>query len=186
MESFSDDLPSQVARVTLRPVREADLTALEENESRDADPWNWFRYRPAETLRRRFAADGLLSDDAGTLAVETPDGALAGSVSWFTVVHGPSAACRALNIGISLLPGQRGHGYGSAAQRALAEYLFATTLTERIEAETDVENIAEQRALERAGFTREGVLRDTQFRAGRWRDNVIYSVLRAEVSLDRF
>jgi len=72
------------------------------------------------------------------------------------------------------------------AQRALAEYLFATTLAERIEAETDVENIAEQRALERAGFTREGVLRHTQFRAGRWRDNVIYSVLRAEVSLDRF
>jgi RimJ/RimL family protein N-acetyltransferase len=159
---------------------------LEENESRDADPFNWFAHRPAEVLRRRFAADGLLSEEAGTLAVETPDGALAGTVSWFTVVHGPSAACRALNMGISLLPGQRGRGYGSAAQRALAEYLFATTLTERIEAETDLENVAEQRALERAGFTREGVLRRTQFRAGRWRDNVIYSVLRAEVSLDQF
>jgi RimJ/RimL family protein N-acetyltransferase len=141
---------------------------------------------PAETRRRRFAADGMLSEEAGTLAVETPDGTLAGTVSWFTVPHGPSAACQALNIGISLLPGQRGRGYGSAAQRALAEYLFATTLAERIEAETDVENVAEQRALERAGFTREGILRHTQFRAGRWRDNVIYSVLRAEVSLDQF
>ena len=175
-----------MAHVRLRPVREADLTVLEENESRDADPFNWFAHRPAEVLRRRFAADGLLSEEAGTLAVETPDGALAGAVSWFTVRHGPSSACLALNIGISLLPSQRGHGYGSAAQRALAEYLFATTLTERIEAETDVENIAEQRALERAGFTREGVLRHTQFRAGRWRDNVIYSVLRAEVSLNQF
>ena len=175
-----------MARITLRPVREDDLTVLEENESRDADPWNWFKHTPTEKLRRRFAADGLLSEEAGTLAVETPDGALAGTVSWFTVVHGPSAACRALNIGISLLPGQRGRGYGAAAQRALAEYLFATTLAERIEAETDVENIAEQRALERAGFTREGVLRHTQFRAGGWRDNVIYSVLRAEVSLDQF
>jgi RimJ/RimL family protein N-acetyltransferase len=95
-------------------------------------------------------------------------------------------ACRALNIGISLLPGHRGRGYGSAAQRALAEYLFATTLVERIEAETDVENVAEQRALERAGFTREGVLRHAQFHVGRWRDTVIYSVLRAEVSLDQF
>jgi RimJ/RimL family protein N-acetyltransferase len=131
-----------MARIRLRPVREDDLTVLEENESRDADPWNWFRHMPTERLRRRFAADGLLSEEAGTLAVETPDGALAGAVSWFTAVHGPSAACRALNIGISLLPGQRGRGYGSAAQRALAEYLFATTLAERIEAETDVENIA--------------------------------------------
>jgi RimJ/RimL family protein N-acetyltransferase len=156
-----------MTRIRLRPVRESDLTALEENHSRDADPWNWFGHTPAGWMRRRFAADGLLAEEAGTLAVETPDGLLAGGVSWFTVPHGPGSACRALNIGISLLPAQRGQGYGSAAQRALAEYLFATTLTERIEAETDVENIAEQRALERAGFTREGVLRHSQFRAGR-------------------
>ena len=64
--------------------------------------------------------------------------------------------------------------------------ILAATLVERIEAETDVENVAEQRALERAGFTREGVLRHAQFRAGRWRDSVIYSILRAEVSLDQF
>ena len=175
-----------MARVRLRPVQEADLETLTENHSRDADPWNWFKYTSADGLRRRFAADGMLSEEAGTLAVETPEGTLAGSVSWFTVQHGPSSACRALNIGISLFPAHRKRGYGSAAQRALAEYLFATTLTERIEAETDAENTAEQRALERAGFTREGVLRHTQFRAGRWRDNVIYSVLRAEVSLDEF
>jgi len=175
-----------VIRIRLRPVQEADLTALAANDSREADPWNWFRHTSAEGPRRHFAEDGMISEDAGTLAVETPDGALAGTVSWHTVQHGPTSACRALNIGISLLPGHRGHGYGAAAQRALAEYLFATTLTERIEAETDVENIAEQRALERAGFTREGVLRHSQFHAGRWRDNVIYSVLRAEVSLDQF
>ena len=174
-----------VAGVRLRPVREADLPALEEAHSRDADPWNWFRFTPAGAMQRRFA-EGMISEEGGTLAVETPQGVLAGGVSWFTVQHGPTAACRALNIGISLLPGQRGRGYGAAAQRALAEYLFATTLTERIEAETDVENVAEQRALERAGFTREGVLRHAQFHLGRWRDTVIYSVLRAEISLDQF
>ena len=74
-----------MARVRLRPVREADLTVLEEIESRDADPWNWFRHRPAETLRRRFAADGLLAEEAGTLAVEARTarwpGRLAGSLS---------------------------------------------------------------------------------------------------------
>ncbi|HLN68517.1 MAG TPA: GNAT family protein [Streptosporangiaceae bacterium] len=173
-------------RVRLRPVQEADLETLTENGSREADPWNWFKYNSADGLRRHFAADGMLSEEAGTLAVENPEGTLVGSVSWFTVQHGPSSACRALNIGISLFPAHRKRGYGSAAQRALAEYLFATTLAERIEAETDAENTAEQRALERAGFTREGILRHTQFRAGRWRDNVIYSVLRAEVSLDEF
>ena len=175
------DLPG----VRLRPVREADLAPLSEAHARETDPWNWFRHTPDSAMQRRFA-EGMISEEAGTLAVETPDGALAGGVSWFTVQHGPTAACRALNIGISLLPAHRGHGYGAAAQRALAEYLFATSLVERIEAETDVENVAEHRALERAGFTREGVLRHTQLRAGRWRDTVLYSILRAEINLDQF
>lgn len=53
----------------------------------------------------------------------------------------------------------------------------------RIEAGTDVGNLAEQRALEKAGFTREGVLRGHSFRSGRWHDTVMYSVLRHEVDL---
>jgi RimJ/RimL family protein N-acetyltransferase len=114
------------------------------------------------------------------LVVETLDGTLVGSVSWFTVQHGPSAACRALNIGISLFSEHRGRGYGSTAQRQLADYLFSTQLVERIEASTDVENIAEQRALQTAGFSREGVLRHAQFRAGEWRDVLLFSRLRGD------
>ncbi len=48
----------------------------------------------------------------------------------------------------------------------------------RIEASTDVENLAEQKALGKAGFTREGVLRGAQFRLGTWHDMVQYSRLR--------
>jgi hypothetical protein len=40
------------------------------------------------------------------------------------------------------------------------------------------DNVAEQRALERIGFTREGVLREAAFRDGAWRDAVIYALLR--------
>src|SRR5260370_969123 len=170
-----------MARIRLRPVQQADLDALARNESREADPWNWFSEVDPARPQRRFAEGGMISDDRGTLAVETPEGTLAGSVSWHSVQHGPTSACRASNIGISLFPEHRGHSYGSAAQRALAQYLFATTLVERVEATTDVENVAEQRALERAGFSREGILRHSQFRAGRWRDPVLYSVLRGEV-----
>ena len=43
-----------------------------------------------------------------------------------------------------------------------------------------MENLAEQRALERAGFTREGVLRQAQFRDGGFRDMVLYSRLRGD------
>ena len=41
-----------------------------------------------------------------------------------------------------------------------------------------MDNLAEQRALERAGFTREGVLRHAQFRDGGFHDMVLYSRLR--------
>jgi RimJ/RimL family protein N-acetyltransferase len=41
-----------------------------------------------------------------------------------------------------------------------------------------VDNQAEQRALEQAGFTREGVLRHAQFRDGGFHDMVLYSRLR--------
>lgn len=62
--------------------------------------------------------------------------------------------------------------------------MFAYTQVNRIEATTEITNVAEQRALEKAGFTREGILRGTTFRQGRWHDQVIYSVLRDEVELD--
>jgi RimJ/RimL family protein N-acetyltransferase len=62
--------------------------------------------------------------------------------------------------------------------------LFAHTQFNRVEATTEITNVGEQRALEKAGFTREGVLRGTTFRQGRWHDQVIYSVLRNEVELE--
>jgi [ribosomal protein S5]-alanine N-acetyltransferase len=81
-------------------------------------------------------------------------------------------------IGIALLPEHRGHGVGTTAQRLLVEYLFDNTPAHRLEAYTEVENVAEQRALEKAGFEREGVLRAVQFRAGAWRDGILYALLR--------
>jgi RimJ/RimL family protein N-acetyltransferase len=94
------------------------------------------------------------------------------------------ADCIYWAIGIGLAPEFRGRGYGSAAQRLIVRYLFAHTQVNRIEATTEITNLAEQRALEKAGFTREGILRGTTFRQGQWHDQVIYSVLRDEVKLE--
>jgi RimJ/RimL family protein N-acetyltransferase len=172
-----------MATVRLRAVREADLDVLTANETPERDPWNYFEIRASNRFHRRFADNGGLSTESGMLAVEKLDdtgATLIGSVSWSTVQHGPTLACRALNIGISLFPPYRRQGYGSEAQRQLVAYLFATRLVERLEAGTDVDNIAEQRALERAGFSREGILRHAQFRMGEWRDIVLYSRLRGD------
>lgn len=115
----------------------------------------------------------------GHLVVEV-DGDPAGTVTWRETRYGPNEESRAFEIGIALLPAARGHGYGAAAQRMLADQLFATTSVHRVEASTDVENLAEQRSLEKAGFSREGVIRGAQYRHGAWHDLVGYARLRSD------
>ena len=118
--------------------------------------------------------------EVSRMIVVLDDGTPIGSMSWHGVAYGPYRRSVAWNIGITILPEHRGHGHGTAAQRMLADHLFATTEANRVEATTDVHNIAEQRALERAGFQREGVLRGAQYRAGAWHDLALFSCLRHE------
>lgn len=118
--------------------------------------------------------------EGGRMVVTLVDGTPIGAVGWFRVLYGPNEGSRAWNIGITLLPEHCGRGYGALAQALLAAHLFAHSAMNRVEAGTDVANIAEQRALERAGFTREGVLRGAQWRDGAWHDLVFYARLRTD------
>ncbi|HEX2312956.1 MAG TPA: GNAT family protein [Thermomonospora sp.] len=129
--------------------------------------------------RRRWADNGLLGEDDGPLlAVRGAD--RLGFVAWSRVVTSNGSSC--WRIGIALLPEARGHGYGTRAQELLVRYLFAHTQMVRGEAVTEVANAAERRSLEKAGFTQEGVLRSYAFRDGRWRDAVLYGVVRDDTS----
>jgi RimJ/RimL family protein N-acetyltransferase len=99
-------------------------------------------------------------------------------VNWRRQQVTPAGFC--WEIGIILLPEARGKGIGAQAQRLLARYLFAHSTVHRIWAATEADNIAEQRALEKAGFTKEGVIREGGWRNGAWRDGVIYGLLRTD------
>lgn len=108
--------------------------------------------------------------------ISLPDDTFAGIVNWRSIASsGPPGV---FEIGILLLPGYRSKGYGTNAQRLLVDYLFATTPANRIEATTEIDNLAEHRSLEKAGFVREGVLRGRGFVRGQWRDGLMYSRLR--------
>ncbi len=159
--------------ITLRPVTDDDLPLLLARRRRgpDDDAYNWFGYRDWEKPR--------ITEDSGTLIV-VADGADAGDVGWHPAHYGIPPWSTAFDIGISLAPEFRGRGIGGPAQRLLATYLFDHTTANRVQASTDVANVAEQRALEKAGFTREGVLRGAQWRGGGWHDLVSYSLLRGE------
>jgi RimJ/RimL family protein N-acetyltransferase len=168
--------------VDLRPLTAADIERSERTAN-DPDyngPFGTFALEAAGDTRRRFEQDGYLSHAMGRLIVADKTGATVGGVSYIAIFHGPPPSNRVYNIGIDIDPAHRRRGYGADAQALLARYLFETYTVERVEASVDVENIPEQRALERAGFTREGVLRRAQWRAGDWHDLVLYSKLRGE------
>jgi RimJ/RimL family protein N-acetyltransferase len=170
-------------RVRLRDVVLADADQLDRwaREAYDEGGFNAFG-TPPEPLPRDVLATGPLRNERnGMLVVERiEDAAPIGTVGWHRVQYGPSPGSDAWNFGIDLVPAARGQGYGAEAQRLLAEYLFETTSVHRVEASTDVENIAEQRSLEKAGFVREGIQRGAQHRAGAYHDLVTYARLRSD------
>ena len=166
-----------------RPIEEADLDLLSRFDTDPAasQPFEWPGFRDPGARRRRWEQDGWVGRDSSQLAVALPDGTLAGIVGWRAIkAGGPEGGC--LEIGALLFPEHRGRGVGTAAQRQLVDYLFATTLVNRVQAVTDLENLAEQRVLEQIGFRREGVLRGLAFIGGRWRDGVLYAQLRSDLT----
>ena len=174
-----NDGPMPDEPVRLRPIEEADLDILRrfDTDPSSRGPHLSSGFRSPQARRRRWEEDGWLGTDSGQLAVALADGTLAGIVSWRSIpTGGPEVGC--LEIGALLFPEHRGQGHGTAAQRLLVEYLFATTLANRVQAITTVENIAEQKALERAGFRREGIMRGLAFDGGHWHDGVLYARLR--------
>ena len=78
----------------------------------------------------------------------------------------------------------RGRGVATAATRAAARWAFGVVPElARIQLRADAENVASNRVAEKAGFTREGVLRAQRYNArlGRRSDFVMWSLLREEL-----
>jgi len=168
--------------IRLRPVVEDDLAMFRRFL---AEPGliglDWAGFRDGQAPARRFAIDSYLGADDGRLMVEVEqENEAAGFVSFLASSY--SGAAKHWTIGIALLPQWRGRGIGWRAQAMLCDYLFHHSPAQRIEAGTHPENTAEQKALVKAGFQLDGVVRAAEFRAGQWRDGFLYSRLRDDPS----
>lgn len=84
-----------------------------------------------------------------------------------------------VEIGYFLLPHARGRGAATTIARVLAEHAFSLGI-ERVAAYVNVGNAASERVLDRAGFTREGVVRSMPKPDGRRVDKALYSLLPGE------
>jgi RimJ/RimL family protein N-acetyltransferase len=158
--------------VNLRIVEKEDLSLASEwvNNPDFFDQYNPLMQTSKAELQKMY--DNLPSEERWFL-IEKKDGSKVGTIS-----HRPVG--RAQEIGYAILPSERRKGYCSEAVKIMVDYLFLSRDIVRIQAHTDVRNVASQKTLEKAGFKKEGVVRKDAFFRGEWRDGCLYSMLREE------
>jgi len=128
--------------------------------------------RSKDEMKRRFSE---LSDDQKRFIIEKKDGTSIGVMLCFMV-----KPYNLLEIGYSMILAERKKGYCTEAVKVFVDYLFLLQAIERIQATTDHRNKASQRVLEKAGFTKEGIIRKMMFIRGEWIDFSLFSILREE------
>ena len=151
-------------KIILRPLEPADAELLFEAiiESVDAlSPWLSFihpRYSIKETRewlskRNMEWENGIAYDFA---IFDSKNGRLLGGCGMNDV----SDKYKMANIGYWVRTSEIGRGIAPAATRLLAKFAFENVGLNRIEITVDVDNIKSQRAAEKAGAKREGILRN--------------------------
>jgi len=119
-----------------------------------------------------------LAETGRLLALAALDAAT-GEVIGGGTLHHLDTERRIVEIGYFVLPHARGRGAATTIARALAEHAFSLGI-ERVAAYVNVDNTASERVLERAGFTREGVVRSMPKPDGRRVDKTLFSLLPGE------
>ena len=138
---------------------------------------NMPRLGPAEARAQLAELPAFLQD--GLMLPLLVDDAETGELVGGAVLHDFNWALGQVEIGYWLFAEARGRGIATRIARFLAEHAFSLGL-ERVEARVFVGNTASERVLERAGFTREGVLRSLPRRWGGRADMTVYSLLPGE------
>ena len=161
--------------VNLRIMEKEDLPLIAEWFNK---PEVFGEYNPLHQVSRTEAEKMFEGPhEEKSFIIEKKDGSKIGFIAHFYVLH---VAGRQLEIGYSLLPKERGKGYGTEATQLMVDYLFLSKETMRIQAQTDPRNVASHKVLEKVGFKKEGTLRKSFFMRGEWRDAYVYSILREE------
>ncbi len=181
------DLPARALSdgvVCLRPWTEADIPAIVE-ACRDQEIARWLDSVPQPytladarayvAMARRGWKERAL---AAFAVVDAASGEVLGSVGISVV----DAEQEVAEIGYWVKRARRGQGVATRAVQLASCWALRQCGVKRLQLRADVHNVASQRVAERAGFTREGVLRSSRYspRRGRRVDFVLYSLLPGE------
>ena len=175
--------PLSYDRTALRPWRESDVAKLVVM-CQDPEITRWTRVPTAYGITsarawiaesRALASDGISAPFAIVSAIE---GNLLGSISLmrFTWEHARG------EVGYLLGAQARGQGHATRALRLICAWGFATLGLERIDLYAATANTPSQRVAQRAGFTREAVLRSYHRQLGAPLDMVAFGLLPGELT----
>jgi RimJ/RimL family protein N-acetyltransferase len=163
----------------LRPWREADLAAIVAAcQDREISRWTRVPFPYGQEDARAFLLARHDAIHAGTMApfaivMSAEDTQLLGSISLMDIDWDHRRA----QVGYWLARQARGHGHATRAVGLICRWGFDALGLERIELLAATQNRASQRVAERAGFTREALLRSHMpTREGR-RDMIAYGLL---------
>ena len=159
-------------RVNLRIMEKEDLPFFADwyNNPKFFGEFVWL---PQQSRMEREKWYENLPADAKFFFIQKKDGKKIGTIAHFL-------AGSLLEIGYLLVPNERGKGYCSEAAMIMVDYLFRSKNIVRIQAHTDLRNVASQKVLEKVRFKKEGIVRKSDFARGEWRDNNLFSILREE------
>jgi aminoglycoside 6'-N-acetyltransferase len=85
-----------------------------------------------------------------------------------------------VDVGFTFHPAMQGRGYATEAVGEVLRYLFEDRGKHKVCADCDTRNDASWRLMERLGFVREGMLRESFRDADRWADEHLYGLLEAD------
>lgn len=146
--------------------------------------WQFFRTGSIQSRERmlQWIEEAIALRERGIdYPFVTMDGA-SGRIAGSTRFRLLDAANRSLEIGGTWLGREfRGSGLNREVKRLMLEYAFEQLGVIRVQFRTDLRNVRSQRAIEKLGAVREGVLRqDFIYADGYRRSSVFYSILDTE------
>jgi ribosomal-protein-alanine N-acetyltransferase len=168
--------------VSLRPWEPADIPEIVASVDGDEEMAGWLDRLPqpytAEDARA-FIAGEVVPVERTYAIVETATGRPVGSVG----IH-PDGDPDVGEIGYWIRRDARGRGLMTRAVVILSRHALHEGGFARVWLRADPENVGSCRVAEKAGFTREGVLRSVHWneRLRRRQDHVVYSLLPADLA----
>ncbi|QBD80598.1 N-acetyltransferase [Ktedonosporobacter rubrisoli] len=183
MAHFVEPVTLEGKLVRLEPLGLQHAQGLYE-ASQDQILWRFIPHNPSRSLAdmEAFIKRGLQQREKGSefpfAIIERASGKIIGSTRYMTI----TPADRGLEIGSTwLTPARQRTGVNTECKYLLLSHAFEKLGAIRVQLKTDSRNLQSQRAIERLGAVKEGILRNHLIMPdGYYRHSVYYSILDSE------